>query len=288
MKFIHTFWSKPLIESKFANYNHWLIMTLITYSYSYHCIRKLNQKIELYTDKFGAEILSFLPYDKIHIIEGLEDESVHFAAQIKFHALKKCELNDILIDGDTFIYQDRMIKYIEELLQAKNDVIFSFIEPSEYTMNSIGNVTKYKQMSELINQHKIIFNTPFIWPTKEEEYLWFNCSFMCINNQELKDKYLEQYFKHKDMLKNIDFKNAWPDVILEQRFLTILSKNYKTAPIIKDFYFDPNANEKAINLGFTHLGSAKFLALKQISEKLLNENPILYKLAIQQIEKHKK
>lgn len=288
MKFIHTFWSKPLIETKFADYNNWLTMTLITYSYSCYCIKKLGQKIELYADELGAEILSFLPYDNIHIIENLENESVHFAAQIKFHALKNCDLWDILIDGDTFIYKDRMIKYIEELLQAKNDVIFSFIEPSEYTLNSMGNVTKYKQMSELINQHKIIFNKPFIWPTKKEEYSWFNSSFMCLNNQELKDKYLEQYFKHKDMLKHIDFENTWPDVIIEQRFLTLLCKDYKTAPIIKDFYFDTKANEKALDIGFTHLGSAKFLALKQIAEKLLKENTILYKLVIQQIEKHKK
>lgn len=287
MKFIHTFWSKPLIETKFADYNNWLTMTLITYSYSCYCIKKLDQKIELYADKLGAEILSFLPYDNIHIIEGLEDESVHFAAQIKFHALKNCDLGDVLIDGDTFIQKEQTIKYIEELLQEKNDLIYSFIEPSEYTL-STKNTLNYNKMLEFVNQHNITFNEPFIWPTKKEEYLWFNCSFMCLNNKELKDKYLEQYFKHKDMLKHIDFKNTWPDVIIEQRFLTLLCKDYKTAPIIKDFYFDTKANEKALDIGFTHLGSAKFLALKQIAEKLLKENTILYKLVIQQIEKHKK
>jgi hypothetical protein len=50
----------------------------------------------------GAEMLSFIPYDNVIIVD-MENTSPHFAASIKFKALELIEPDDVLIDGDLFL-----------------------------------------------------------------------------------------------------------------------------------------------------------------------------------------
>ena len=76
MKFIHTFWSKPLNEHKSYNIN--LTSLLTVYAYSAECIRNLGETIELYADEYGAELLSFIPYNKVHIVKNIEDNNPYF------------------------------------------------------------------------------------------------------------------------------------------------------------------------------------------------------------------
>ena len=240
MKYIHTFWSKPLVEKKFADYNSSLTIILTDYAYSANCIHKLGETIELYADEYGAELLSFIPYDKVHIVNGLENESKHFAAQIKFHALKDCELGDILIDGDLFI---RKPKANEIIKTYKNfDIVYSFFEPPQYTINSQERAIYYSLGVNKFISNNIHFEEPYYWPLKPEDYGWINASLTQFNNQELKDKYIEQYFKHKDLLKHVNWEKFWPDIVIEQKFLTLLSEKYSKKAIIENFYFDPEAN----------------------------------------------
>ena len=103
MRFVHTFWSKPLYNNKFNTFNNSLKCILSNYGYSVACVKSFGEKIILYTDEKGAELLSFIPYDEVIIINGLEGESIHCAAQLKFEALKLYQDGDVLIDGDLFI-----------------------------------------------------------------------------------------------------------------------------------------------------------------------------------------
>lgn len=272
MKFIHTFWSKPLTSKQISDYNASLYTILADYSYSCYCIKKLNQEIELYADKLGAEMLSFLPYDKIHIIEGLEDENETFFAKLKLYALKNCELGDALIDGDTFIQKENVLHLIKTYKDKNIDVIYAYFEPYQFTNNGEHFMIHTLNNQKTINDSNIKFKEPYYWPQTQEECEWMNTSLLIFNNEEVKNKYIEDQFYYQNVLQKLNLDKSHPEVILEQLFLTILCKNYKTAPIVKDFYFDPNANKNAIDIGFTHLGGAKIPTMKNVMDAIQHEN----------------
>ena len=99
-------------------------------------------------------------------------------------------------------------------------------------------------------------------------------------------EYIKQYYHHKKLLDQFEF-TTWPDIIIEQRFLTLLvsSKNYTSSPIVEGFAIDPNANQVALDLGFTHLGSGK-VAYNEWIQKLFSEsNKTLYNKTVQHIKK---
>ena len=288
MKYIHTFWSKPLVEKKFADYNSSLTIILTDYAYSVECVHRLGETIELYADEYGAELLSFISYDKVHIINGLDNENTHFAAQIKFHALKNCELGDVLIDGDLFLRKQEANNIIKLYINKGYDLVYSFFEPPEYTLNAQERVNLHTNGIKKIKENNIVFEEPFYWPFRYEDYAWINCSLMSFNNQELKDKYIEQYFKHKELLNDVDWENIWPDIIIEQRFLTLLCEKYNIKPILEDFYLSPKAESNALLLGFTHLGGIKYVWNNTLVSIIEKENPSLLNNIMEQINKYKK
>jgi hypothetical protein len=278
MKFIHTFWSKPLYENLVNGFDESLKNTLYDYGCSVSCIHKHNEKIVLYTDKRGAELLSILPYDDIIIIDNdeLQNISISFPAQMKFYALKNCDLGDILIDGDLFLWKPTSVQMITD---STEDIVYSFFEPYDYILNSPYIKIANKLLRELSKIEDEI-KEPYHIPKFPDEYYYFNTSLMKINNQELKDKYVNDYFYYMEKTKNLDFNNLWFDLILEQMFLTQLveHKNYSSKAIIDGFFVDPKADERAIDIGFTHLGASKTKLLK-CAELILKENDIqLYKI----------
>lgn len=280
MKFIHTFWSKPFYENKFLKFEENLTYTIIDYTYSALCIHQLGKEIVLFADQKGADILSHIPYDKVYIVDNLEDESIHFAAQLKFYALEHSNLGDVLIDGDLFLRNSNSLSIIEN---NEYDLIYSFYEPYKYTLNSS---TEYydKLLSKM---HIINENGLFKLPKTYEDMEWVNTSLLRINNQELLNQYVVQYKKHKNLLFNIDFEDTWPDIILEQKFLTLLSHNYKACPIIKDFYYSDTADKQASELGFTHLGKVKIIAHNWVEQLLYKADADLFNKTINQINKFK-
>jgi hypothetical protein len=250
MKFAHSFWSKPLFNNKFDKFENSLKNIIVDYACSLNCIHHHNEKIVLYADRVGANLLSFLPYDEVHIIDDMDDNSIHFAAQIKFEALKRMDLGDVLIDGDLFLRTKEVIQYIKNF---DEDIVYSFFEPHEVTLRA-SSARRHINLANILNGH-----TRYRVPQKTEEFGWFNTSLMKFNNQKLLDEYIEQYEYHKKQLSNIDFGDTWPDIIIEQYFLTTLVKqnNYSDRPVIENYYYDPKCNERSLKLGFVHLGGDK-------------------------------
>ena len=284
MKFIHTFWSKPLHKNKFNKFNASLEVILQNYAYSFTCAKRLGKDIVLYADEFGAELLSFIPYDDVKIVNGLDNESIHFAAQIKFAALKDCELGDAIIDGDLFIRKQTALDVIDD---SSPDILYSFFEPYMFTLQDDSIHKYYNSAFKIFNKYE--FEYPYVPAMHFSELEWMNTSLIKINNQKLKDEYIEQYYKHKAMLDNEEYDNFWPDIFIEQMFLTQLCsvKNYKAKPVIEHFYFDARANEKALELGFTHLGSDKQVHLPWVDQLFLDEAPDLFYKYREQFEKYK-
>ena len=284
MKFIHTFWSKPLFNNKFDKFNNALTNILTNYACSASFIHKYGEKIVLYADKQGARLLSCIPYDEVYIIDGLDDESIHFAAQIKFEALKRCDLGDVIIDGDLFLRTKEAIEYVKNTTE---DVVYSFCEPYKYVLR---NEYVLDIMDKLLHDLSCIkYKKPYKLPTSIREFTYANTSLMKFNNKDILDKYIKQYYYHKDKLKDYEF-TSWPDLIIEQRFLTILieSSGCTHKPIIDNYYISPEANQRALDLGFTHLGTNKTPHLKWVVEMLEENDKQLYTKVLMQIKINKK
>jgi hypothetical protein len=282
MKFIHTFWSKPLNEHKSYNIN--LTSLLTVYAYSAECIRNLGETIELYADEYGAELLSFIPYNKVHIVKNIEDNNPYFFAQMKLFALKECDLGDVLIDGDLFLYNREVINKIEE--NKHIDVIYSYFEPYHQILKDQLYGMYSKINSSLVSNSNINFKEPYKWPSEDNEFEWMNTSLLVFNNQELKDRYIEDQFYYQKVLNDIKWDKMLPDVVLEQRFLTLLAKDYTSMPILEGYGVNPQINEIAIKMGFTHLCTSKLYVYNFFQERLFELNNDLYTKLHAQIKKY--
>lgn len=245
MKLIHTFWSLPLDKTYFDKYSESLRIILLNYAFSAACAHKTGQKIKLFTDDKGAKLFDFIPYDEVIILKDFATDDPRLAANIKFEALKRCSLDDILIDGDLFI---RTKEAFDVIQSKKEDLVCSFIEPQSFW--------KDYQVGEILNYFNNNFKSEFNY-TLEANPFMFNTSLIKFNNQKLKDQWIEQYYKYlKDAVK-LDTKQ-WLDLILEQIHLTqlVIKNNYSYSGIAENF---PSAesNNKMLQLGFCHLGAAK-------------------------------
>jgi hypothetical protein len=257
MNFVHTFWSKPFLNNRFSKYQELLPVILTDYAYSCACVKSNGHSIRLFTDKFGADFLGFIPYDEIVILDNLENESISFAAQIKFVALKQMRLDEILIDGDLFIKN----KYAFEMIDSINyDVLYSFYEPIEYTLTNFSNerIEYYNKILTVVNNLKTKFIQTYSREFSINDCYWPNTSLLKFSNQELKDEYIKQYEYHRNLLSNYNFGSSWPDIWIEQKHLDLLvNSKYKGRPLIYS-YPKGVANSYSASVGFIHLGSVKY------------------------------
>ena len=277
MKFIHTFWSKPLLNNKHNTFSASLRYLLSNYAFSAHCVQAMGHEIVLYTDKYGTELFSFITYNNIIILDDLEDDNMHFFARYKFEALKKCDLGDVIIDGDIFLYKPDVYKKIEE----PYDVIYSFKETAEYNFN-VFSIVQIGGLLGKLSDYSDKFKPKYKLPQTIAQSTTFNTSVLKINNEDLRQEYIEQYEYHYNLLKDIQFKNCeWPDLIIEQYFLRCLcehNNSYFAKPIINNLL---DTNESDIN-GFIHVGGRKYELQDWVESLLKNENIELYNKYVNQ------
>lgn len=252
MEFSHAFWAKPLKENKFnENFELSLQTTLLDFALSVAFIHKFNNKITLYADKEGSELLSFIDYDKVVILDVPEDLPKHFAASVKFIALKKMQLNEILIDGDILLRKPDIYDIIRN---KKDDVIYSVFEENTGILAQEEYVKYYTKLMDKLKDAD--FEEPYHNFTLED-IVFPNTSILKFNSELAKGEYIKQYEKHIELLKSIDFEGLWPDLIIEQYFLKLCCDyhNFSNSPILYDFIHN---EEKALEIGFSHLGPMKY------------------------------
>lgn len=286
MNFVHTFWSKPFLNNRFNKYQELLPVILTDYAYSCSCIKTKGHSIRLFTDKFGADFLGFIPYDEIVVLENLDNESTDFAAQIKFSALKQMRLDEILIDGDLFITNEQAFEMIDSI---NYDVLYSFYEPTEYTLMNYSweRIEYYISILNVVNNIKSKFLQKYSREFSVIDCYWPNTSLLKFSNQQLKEEYIEQYEYHKNLLSNYDFGHSWPDIWIEQKHLDLLiNSKYKGRPLIYG-YPKESANLYSSDIGFIHLGSAKVKYQNYILKRLCELDKKLYNSVLSQIELYK-
>lgn len=275
MEFAHSFWLTPLKAKKFTDIETAVKTNLICNAYSVECVHAYGHTITLYADNEGAELLKLIPYDKVVIVENTITTSAHFAASIKFEALKKMPLSSILIDGDIFLFKPTIYEMLKNMSE---DVIVSYFEPKDHIRANYN----YK-LFNLIREAG--FEYPYHTPKYEAVEGWLNTSLMKFNNKELKEEYLKQYEKHVKLLEGVAFGEVWPDVIIEQLHLTDLcrEKDYTVKRIIENYPFG-NAEQFASEIGFAHAGAMKKESLMTIAKVLYNKNMKLFEDLMQHSE----
>ena len=284
MRFAHSFWSKPLLNNRFNKYTELMPVTLIDYAYSFCCVKQFGHTIRLFADKIGAEMLSFIPYDEVVILDNLDNENIHFAAQIKFEAFKRMDLDEIHIDGDLFMKKAEVFEILESI---HTDVLYSFYEPSVYTVGpKQEHADYYKRIKNALIINKNYFKPPYDIDSSHLDYTWPNTSLIRFGNQELKDKYIKQYYYYKNVLKNYEFGNAWPDIWIEQKHLDkLIQTGYSSRPIVYGFP-STTANNYGVFIGFVHLGGGKCAYQRTVYNWLRALSPTMLQKAVDQIQKY--
>lgn len=247
MTFVHSFQPEPLLRSKFRNLDRGLKITLVDHAYSVECIHKFGHKIELYTDKLGAEILKLIPYDKVHIVENTITDNYHFAASIKFIALQNMSLDQILIDGDIFLEK----RVVYELIQnADKDMLVSLYEPKE-------KIFKKETIAEMFKSCIVPTLEGYELPKDGDIKGWYNTSCLKFNNESLKQEYIRQYIAHVKSAEFNDFTDhIWPDIVYEQYNIEALLRNTGCELSMVNPYYNID-DSFAYKIGFCHLGVAK-------------------------------
>lgn len=262
MGFVHSIWSRPMIyERRGTRFINGILTTTLCNATSVAWIKHNGGKIDLYTDGFGKDLLGYLPYDNIYELTVPDNIPVCNWACGKFLALEKMPLGDIHIDGDVFLKTENLLNIISD---NSYDLVVQSIEDDKTTLKKY-----YTLCRNIFKQGKL---NPL--SCSLEEMPSYNCGTVGFFNEELKRKYLIEYFS---MLKNIikakDIQKALlentmaiPDLIMEQQFLYEISAPYKVNNILGD---SNTAYKNAISLNYQHLlGEFKEKQMDKIIQEL--------------------
>lgn len=124
MKIIQSFWSGNLTD--FTNSYGWFSYKYnwLSWALSCHQLIKFHKEVELYTDRFGYEILIKklqLPYTKVHVV--LDDLNEYHKDLWAISKIKVYEMQDepfLHVDGDVFVWESLTNKFENAALLTQN------------------------------------------------------------------------------------------------------------------------------------------------------------------------
>lgn len=264
-----------------------LEQSLWLYGYSVDYAERIGQTLELHTDSVGAKIFDCLPYSEIYTtLDELDANNINtiFWSAAKILALNKEELGTIHIDGDVFLKHPRVIENLS-LLEG-HDVIVQMKERYPIFMDWYN-----EQIPMFIDAIALSETSIDGFVTDLQESV--NCGVLGFNSIELKDKYVENYFKLIDVcsasqdfmsLQKYDLsKRLAPNLIIEQYYLAGLTSNtikvkYLLELNSEDYNNDiKDMNDQANEMGFAHAwGDSKTKIIQPIKDILAERNPDLY------------
>lgn len=279
MALVHSLWTAPMLAkqrgettAKQIESTIWCFASSVAYA------KRNGECINLYADEHGCELLSFLPYDNIYLLDIPKEFPVEFWAAGKFFALANMELGDIHIDGDVFLKNPELMDIIHDGL-AQSDLIVQSVE-NEWTYDN----------EYYVNCLNVIRDNNIILPNNPDYYspAW-NCGLVGFNNQELKDKYIIHYFESVYSIVSCPTaynqiktsRDTWMDLLLEQQHLYYLSKDYRVYNLLGK---GKEAYQKSKEIGYQHLlGTDKWEQLDKIQKQLYYLDREIYYSAIKKI-----
>ena len=218
--------------------------------------KKLGIEIVLHTDDYGAKLFEDIPYDEVYLT--LNGHNIHhqFWASGKMVALEKEPLGACHLDNDAWIKRNPC-KHL--ILSATSDLVAQSIENS---MNVYKSTTAF--VFDNVDDKSFLDFNKIKHPFKA-----YNCGVVKINNQKLKDQYLDAYWRvthqlDKSKPEGFEHKYCIPDLVAEQWVLYQLCDQfgYSGTALIAG-----NEQENAKKIGYTHLISEEKY---RIDDKLKN------------------
>lgn len=291
MNIIHSIWTKPMLKGKERwNIPNQIEKHLWLFGYSVDYCNRIGLAIDLHTDSYGATVFDCLPYNKIHItLDTISDVNERFWSAGKVEALRVSALNTLHIDGDVFLKKKEIIP----MLSMKDfDCIVQMEERNKIFMDSYSNVLP-------------MFKDAGITELNYELKTALNAGIIGFSNQQLKDLFIDGYFKMIDkcqsdqtfmsVLKYDVEKKIEPNVVLEQYFLKVLCQDnifkIKNLLEVKSDNFDDDiqdVNRRSNEIGFAHAwGISKLQIIEPIKQILSERNPRLYSIINQRIDELK-
>ena len=240
----HSFWSKPLLQNRYGkSVEKQIESTLLFTTIGVIAAKRLGIEIVLHTDDYGAKLFEHVPYDEVYLTLNLHNIDAQFWASGKMVALEQEPLGSCHLDLDAWI---KGTKCRDIVFGSKKDIVLQSPERS---------FDVYDPHKKLVFEHVDISMFINIAHARHSVDA-YNCGLVRINNQNLKDKWLEAYWK---ITKELDQKKpaglhemyCIPDLISEQWVVFQICKqyNFSVECICNDF----NPDKRAREIGYTHL-----------------------------------
>jgi len=267
-RFVHSYWSKPALNERWeVDKNTQTITNMWYFATSVAYLKKLNQEIVLHTDSFGKKLLDHIPYDQICLTLDSMPEwiDVSLWASGKMVAMESESLNSIHIDGDVFI---KTKNCLDKIVNSDADVVVQSLEH----LNE--KVIAYNEAMDSMKHLR------FPEGTDKSLIHAYNTGLLCFKSPEFKKLFLDTYFgMAKVISKNVICTDTYrankfiaPDIIIEQKFMYDLSKEYKVDTLLN------SKHESATNIGYQHvIGTHKYPQISNCKRVLKMLDPELYK-----------
>jgi len=262
LRVYHSFWSKPLLQKRFGrSVQKQLESTLLFTTIGVIAAKRLGIEIVLHTDDYGAKLFEHVPYDEVYLTLNGHDIDAQFWASGKMLALAHEPLGSCHLDLDAWIKGTACRNLVfgstkDLVVQSKEDA-FAVYDPNKKFVFDHGRV----DISKVIDMRQA---------RKSAEA--YNCGLVRINNQQLKDKWLELYWK---IIHELDRKQppglheryCIPDLVAEQWVLFHLCKQhgFRVQCICDGF----NQDQKAREIGYAHLISEQKYEVDDELRKIL-------------------
>ncbi len=242
MKLVYSFWGKPLEErwSKAKNdekFEDFKQSTLNCLNLSVLYAKRLGFRCEMVTDVQSYNLIKHLPFDKISTELTLLNYNGKTWVEGKIMAMALQHEPFIHIDWDVFLERGEVGDILKNF---KEDLIVQSVDEGEsFAISYKG----YRNVCRLLDSssHTI---PDFTRGIKKA----YNCGIVGFNNLALRDKYVNEFTKLKDVIDN----NEIPDisVIVEQYLLYIVANRERASiKVLLDNLRSPEAKR----IGYTHL-----------------------------------
>lgn len=257
MRLVHSFSTKNLSAERLRLHTYYFTVSAIY-------AKQSGFEIVLHTDNRGARALQFAPYDQVYI----DLENITIANRIyawpKFKAMENEKPESFHIDGDVFIKNPNISKY---LTFDDCDIIIQNIE--------IKGVEHWGGLWSESTQAFARCEYP-TWMTRDCTHM-YNCGIIGFKDNNVMKEYHNWYWTliSRYSEKGIDLHSV-PDLIAEQQMLYDFCKHKGLK--VKELLTFPKLNERADEIGYQHIiGNAKNTQLKTCCKLLKKLDINVYK-----------
>ena len=211
--------------------------------------KRLGIEIVLHTDDYGAKLFAHIPYDEVYLTLNGHDIDAQFWASGKMVAFEHEPLGSCHLDLDAWVKgamcRDIVFGGTKDLIVQSQEDASAVYEPNKRFVFDQAHV----DISAFLDVRHA--------RSSNEAY---NCGLVRINNQQLKDIWLELYWKithelNRKQTPGLHDKYRIPDLIAEQWALFHLCRQHGfSVECICDGF---NHNQRARDIGYAHLISER-------------------------------